>query len=71
MSSGSGQGGPGDRKKPNHERWVISYADLMTLLLALFVVLYASSTRNKFKMEEEAAQPDRGLSRGFADGRPA
>jgi chemotaxis protein MotB len=50
----TGQGGPGERKKPNHERWVISYADLMTLLLALFVVLYASSTRNKFKMEEEA-----------------
>ena len=27
----------------NHERWVISYADLLTLLFALFVVLYASS----------------------------
>ncbi len=27
----------------NHERWVISYADLVTLLFALFVVLYASS----------------------------
>jgi chemotaxis protein MotB len=54
MSSGSGGGGPGERKKPNHERWVISYADLMTLLLALFVVLYASSTRNKTRMEEEA-----------------
>lgn len=27
----------------NHERWVISYADFMTLLFALFVVLYASS----------------------------
>jgi len=54
MSTGAGQGGPDERKKPNHERWVISYADLMTLLLALFVVLYASSTRNKFKMEEEA-----------------
>jgi chemotaxis protein MotB len=27
----------------NHERWVISYSDLMTLLFALFVVLYASS----------------------------
>ena len=25
----------------NHERWVISYADLVTLLFALFVVLYA------------------------------
>jgi chemotaxis protein MotB len=45
---------PGERKKPNHERWVISYADLMTLLLALFVVLYASSTRNKIRMQEEA-----------------
>jgi chemotaxis protein MotB len=43
-----------EKKKPNHERWVISYADLLTLLLALFVVLYASSTRNKQKMAEEA-----------------
>ncbi|OYV41280.1 MAG: flagellar motor protein MotD [Rhodospirillales bacterium 20-64-7] len=44
-----------EKKAPNHERWVISYADLLTLLLALFVVLYASSTRNKLKMAEEAA----------------
>jgi chemotaxis protein MotB len=42
------------KKKENHERWVISYADLLTLLLAFFVVLYASSTRDKFKMQEEA-----------------
>ena len=38
---------PGSGKKPekpaNHERWVISYADLLTLLLATFVVLYALS----------------------------
>lgn len=40
---------------PNHERWVISYADLLTLLLATFVVLYASSVRNKLK-EEQVAQ---------------
>lgn len=38
----------------NHERWVISYADLLTLLLATFVVLYASSTRNKLREEEVA-----------------
>jgi len=45
---------PKPKKAPNHERWVISYADLMTLLLALFIVLYASSTRDKSKMAEEA-----------------
>ncbi|HTJ88557.1 MAG TPA: OmpA family protein [Acidocella sp.] len=43
-----------EKKKPNHERWLVSYADLMTLLLALFVVLYASSTHNTAKIEEEA-----------------
>jgi chemotaxis protein MotB len=35
-----------DNKKENHERWVISYADFMTLLLATFVVLYAVSSIN-------------------------
>jgi chemotaxis protein MotB len=33
---------------------VISYADLLTLLLAFFVVLYASSTQNKLKIEQAA-----------------
>jgi chemotaxis protein MotB len=45
---------PKPKKAPNHERWVISYADLMTLLLALFIVLYASSTRDKTKTAQEA-----------------
>jgi chemotaxis protein MotB len=45
---------PKEKKEGNAERWVISYADLMTLLLALFIVLYASSTRNKAKMSQEA-----------------
>jgi len=33
----------------NHEAWAIPYADLMTLLLAFFVVMYAISTRNEGK----------------------
>jgi len=33
----------------NHEAWAIPYADLMTLLLAFFVVMYAISSRNENK----------------------
>lgn len=34
---------------PNHEAWAIPYADLMTLLLAFFVVMYAISSINESK----------------------
>lgn len=30
----------------NHERWLVSYADFITLLFAFFVVMYATSTQN-------------------------
>ena len=34
----------------NHERWLVSYADFVTLLFAFFVVLYASSQVDKRKV---------------------
>lgn len=34
----------------NHERWLVSYADFITLLFGLFVVLYASSQVDKRKV---------------------
>jgi chemotaxis protein MotB len=41
------------KKKPpehvNHERWLVSYADFITLLFAFFVVLYSSSQVDKRK----------------------
>lgn len=42
------------RKSPVHEdsqrdRWLISYADLVTLLLAFFIVMYAASDRERAK----------------------
>ncbi len=32
---------------PNHERWLVSYADFVTLLFAFFVVMYAVSSVNQ------------------------
>ena len=33
----------------NHERWLVSYADFITLLFAFFVVLFASGQNDKRK----------------------
>lgn len=36
----------------NHERWLVSFADMMTLLFALFVVLYAMSAVDLEKLDK-------------------
>ena len=36
----------------NHERWLVSYADFMTLLFGFFVVMYSVSHVNEHKYEE-------------------
>lgn len=36
----------------SHERWLVSYADFITLLFALFVVLYATSSQNQEKEKQ-------------------
>lgn len=38
----------------NHERWLVSYADFITLLFAFFVVLYASSQSDHVKRAQLA-----------------
>lgn len=44
------------RKKPQEEHvdetWLIPYSDLLTLLLALFIVLFASSSVDAKKFEQ-------------------
>jgi len=39
----------------NHERWLVSYADFITLLFAFFVVLYASSQVDNKRVAQVAA----------------
>src|SRR5215475_13465115 len=34
---------------PNHERWLVSYADFITLLFALFVLMFAASNSDEKK----------------------
>jgi chemotaxis protein MotB len=45
----------------NHERWLVSYADMMTLLMVLFIVLFAISQVDDRKF----AQLKEGLTSGF------
>lgn len=60
------------KKKPSHppheehadETWLIPYSDLLTLLLALFIVLFASSSLDKNK----AAQIQYALAAAFGNG---
>jgi len=65
----SGSAHPG-RKRPkkheeeeheNHERWLVSYADMVTLLMCLFIVLFAMSQIDKQKFAALAS----GLSQSF------
>lgn len=39
----------------NHERWMVSYADFVTLLFAFFVVMFASSRQDHRKTEQAEA----------------
>ena len=38
----------------NHERWLVSYADFITLLFAFFVVMFATSQTDKAKAQQVA-----------------
>jgi chemotaxis protein MotB len=59
---------PGRRRKiveaVNRERWVISYADFVTLLFAFFVVLFASSEANTDKAKRVSEAVENALSGG-------
>ena len=53
MSAGHGRrkGGGHEEEHENHERWAVSYADMMTVLMALFLVLYAMSSVDQKKFD--------------------
>jgi chemotaxis protein MotB len=50
-----------EEEHENHERWLVSYADMVTLLMCLFIVLFAMSQIDKAKFAQLAS----GLSESF------
>src|SRR3954454_17746242 len=52
-----------DEEHENHERWLVSYADMMTLLMVLFIVMFAISQVDQRKF----AQLKTGLAVGFGE----
>jgi chemotaxis protein MotB len=56
------------KKRPpeheNHERWLVSYADLLTLLFAFFVVMFASSQTDKAKAKQVSESVSEALAGG-------
>lgn len=59
-------------KPANHERWLVSYGDLLTLLFAVFVVMYAMGQSDKKKAEEvaQSIQSAFGMTQAGTGGRP-
>ena len=48
----------------NHERWLVSYADFITLLFAFFVVMFASSQTDKAKAKQVADSVKEAMEQG-------
>ncbi len=44
-----------EEEQENHERWLLTYADLITLLLAFFIMMYTLSKQDAQKYEEVSA----------------
>src|SRR5579863_8977244 len=61
---------PKHAEHENHERWLVSYADFITLLFAFFVVMFASSQTDKSKARQISEAVEKALSQGKSVGVP-
>src|SRR5580698_5657626 len=52
----------------NHERWLVSYADFITLLFAFFVVMFASSQTDKSRAKQVSESVEKALADGKSTG---
>lgn len=60
-----------DQESHHRDRWLISYADLVTLLLALFIVMYAASDRERAHTIAASFAAENSAGRGVLPGAEA
>ncbi len=61
-----------EEEHENHERWLVTYADMLTVLMALFIVMFALSVVDKAKFEKfkEGLNGDLGNGASLLEGGP-
>src|SRR3712207_2989062 len=59
-----------EEEHENHERWLVTYADMVTLLMVLFIVMFAMSTvkQKKFNALKSGLAAGFGQSTSILDG---
>jgi chemotaxis protein MotB len=63
--------GHAEEAHDNHERWLLTYADVITLLMALFIVMYAISQLDTRKFEQLAAGMSQSFTQSIMQGGPS
>jgi chemotaxis protein MotB len=63
MSTRTGRRRHDEEEHENHERWLVTYADMLTLLMVLFIVMFAMSQVDEQKFNALRA----GLADGFGN----
>lgn len=55
-----------EEEHQNHERWLLSYADFITLLMIFFIIMYAMSTLDQKKYEKLTTALNQAMGDGSA-----
>ncbi len=71
MQQQAGYARPKRPKKENSERWLLTYSDLITLLLAFFVIMYGISSADAKKFTKFSAAMKRAFNVGVLEGSPS
>jgi chemotaxis protein MotB len=70
MAGKKNKRGGGEGEHENSERWLLTYADMITLLVAFFIMLYSMSVMNQAKFEQLAISVRSGFGQSSMNGVP-